>query len=176
MKETWVPTLRSSIRQSLVDISKGWFNLEESNWEVYHGSKLKKLMELTKFAMQVHVQCMYIHTCMYMATCMYVHKYSFLFLLHSVVVVGTYIYVGLFGNSLFNFGFHVNLIPSLNFDIPTYNCQHLCLSSQDSLRSLVLTSLSAFVQMTVDACSSTLELESNYKWGNNLMESPFQYV
>lgn len=54
LKETWVPTLRGSIHQCLVDISKGWFNLEESNWEVYQGSKLKKLMELTKFTMQVH--------------------------------------------------------------------------------------------------------------------------
>ena len=68
----------------------------------------------------------------------------------------------------------------LDFDIPTYICTynygHLCLFLQDSLRSLVLTSLSAFVQMTADACSSTLDLESDYKWGNNLMESPFQYV
>ena len=53
LKETWVPTLRSSIRQCLNNINKGWFNLEETNLEVYQGSKLKKLMELTKFAMQV---------------------------------------------------------------------------------------------------------------------------
>lgn len=55
LKETWVPTLRTSIRQCLVDITKGWFNLEETNWEVYQRSKLKKFLELTKFAMQVSI-------------------------------------------------------------------------------------------------------------------------
>ncbi len=34
-------------------VSKGWFNLEEDSFEVYQGSKLKKLVELIKFAMQV---------------------------------------------------------------------------------------------------------------------------
>ena len=55
LKETWVPILRTSIRQCLVDITKGWFNLEETNWEVYQRSKLKKFLELTKFAMQVNI-------------------------------------------------------------------------------------------------------------------------
>ena len=36
-------------------MSKGWFNLEETSFEVYQNSKLKKLMELIKFAMQVGV-------------------------------------------------------------------------------------------------------------------------
>ena len=55
LKETWVPTLSTSIRHCLVDITKGWFNLEETNWEVYQRSKLKKFLELTKFAMQVNI-------------------------------------------------------------------------------------------------------------------------
>ena len=53
LKETWVPRLRDSIRSALALVSKGWFNLEETNHEVYTGSKLKKLMELVKFSMQV---------------------------------------------------------------------------------------------------------------------------
>ena len=53
LKDTWVPLLRSSIKTCLDSVTKGWFNTEESNFEVYQGSKLKKLMELIKFAMQV---------------------------------------------------------------------------------------------------------------------------
>lgn len=53
LKETWVHKLRESIHTALAHVSKGWFNLEETNFEVYNGSKLKKLMELVKFAMQV---------------------------------------------------------------------------------------------------------------------------
>ena len=49
--------LRESIHTALAHVSKGWFNLEETSFEVYSVSKLKKLMELVKFAMQV-----YIHT------------------------------------------------------------------------------------------------------------------
>ena len=56
LKETWVPGLRTSIRGCLATVNKGWFNLEESNYEVYQGSKLRKLNELVKFAMQVHVR------------------------------------------------------------------------------------------------------------------------
>lgn len=38
---------------SSLQVSKGWFNLEETSFEAYQGSKLRKLMELIKFAMQV---------------------------------------------------------------------------------------------------------------------------
>lgn len=57
LKDTWVPMLRSSIHQCLMDVRKGWFSLDETNFEVYQGSKLKKFMELTKFAMQVYTAC-----------------------------------------------------------------------------------------------------------------------
>lgn len=50
-----MPTLRMSIRSSLEHVTKGWFNMEETSFEVYQGSKLKKLMELIKFAMQVRM-------------------------------------------------------------------------------------------------------------------------
>ncbi len=78
LKETWVPTLRSSIRQCLNNINKGWFNLEETNLEVYQGSKLKKLMELTKFAMQVQdsTQVMYMYSGMYTMYYMYMYIYK----------------------------------------------------------------------------------------------------
>ena len=55
LKDSWVPTLVTSIRTCLDAVTKGWFNMAETSYEVYQGSKLKKLMELIKFAMQVTI-------------------------------------------------------------------------------------------------------------------------
>ncbi|XP_071943674.1 dynein axonemal heavy chain 1-like isoform X2 [Antedon mediterranea] len=52
LKDSWISTLRAAIRTSLRDVGKGWFNLHETNWEVYQKSKLKKFMEMVKFCMQ----------------------------------------------------------------------------------------------------------------------------
>ncbi|XP_078000357.1 dynein axonemal heavy chain 1-like isoform X2 [Glandiceps talaboti] len=52
LKDSWISTLRAAIRTSLRDVGKGWFNLHETNWEVYQISKLKKFMEMVKFSMQ----------------------------------------------------------------------------------------------------------------------------
>ncbi|XP_022110107.1 dynein heavy chain 1, axonemal-like isoform X1 [Acanthaster planci] len=52
LKDSWIGTLRAAIRTSLRDVGKGWFNLHETNWEVYQRSKLKKFMEMVKFCMQ----------------------------------------------------------------------------------------------------------------------------
>lgn len=54
MRDSWLNTLRTAIRSSLLDVGKGWFNMEERNWEVYQISKLAKFMQLVKFAMQVN--------------------------------------------------------------------------------------------------------------------------
>ena len=53
LKDSWITTLRAAIRTSLRDVGKGWFNLHETNWEVYQISKMKKFMEMVKFNMQV---------------------------------------------------------------------------------------------------------------------------
>jgi hypothetical protein len=59
LKDSWISTLRAAIRTSLRDVGRGWFNLHESNWEVYQISKLKKFMEMVKFNMQVcHILCL----------------------------------------------------------------------------------------------------------------------
>ncbi|XP_037386166.1 dynein axonemal heavy chain 1 isoform X5 [Talpa occidentalis] len=52
LKDTWVSTLKVAMRSSLRDMSKGWYNLYETNWEVYLMSKLRKLMELIKYMLQ----------------------------------------------------------------------------------------------------------------------------
>lgn len=53
LRDSWLNTLRTAIRSSLLDVGKGWFNMEQRNWEVYQISKLAKFMQLVKFAMQV---------------------------------------------------------------------------------------------------------------------------
>ncbi|KAL3318377.1 Dynein heavy chain 1, axonemal [Cichlidogyrus casuarinus] len=52
LKDQWPENLRRHIRSSLRDVGKGWFNLHETEFYVYTKSKLKKFMELTKYAMQ----------------------------------------------------------------------------------------------------------------------------
>ncbi|XP_066453022.1 dynein axonemal heavy chain 1 isoform X2 [Eleutherodactylus coqui] len=52
LKDSWVSTLKNAIRSSLRDVGKGWYDLNECNWEVYRMSKLRQLMELIKFNLQ----------------------------------------------------------------------------------------------------------------------------
>ena len=52
LKDSWITTLRAAIRTSLRDVGKGWFNIHETNWEVYQVSKMKAFMEMVKFNMQ----------------------------------------------------------------------------------------------------------------------------
>ena len=49
---TWPATIIAHIRSSLRNVKKGWFNLEESNNEVYGFSKLKKFLMYINFNMQ----------------------------------------------------------------------------------------------------------------------------
>lgn len=52
LRDSWISTLRAAVRASFQYVGKGWFNLHESNWEVYSISKLRKYMEMVKFCMQ----------------------------------------------------------------------------------------------------------------------------
>lgn len=52
VKETWSSAVISHVKQQLKDVSKGWFNLEESNTEVYKFSKLRKFLGFLNFIMQ----------------------------------------------------------------------------------------------------------------------------
>ncbi|XP_077969677.1 dynein axonemal heavy chain 1-like isoform X2 [Styela clava] len=52
LRDSWISTLRAAVRGSFQYVGKGWFNLHESNWEVYRISKLRKYMEMVKFCMQ----------------------------------------------------------------------------------------------------------------------------
>jgi dynein heavy chain, axonemal len=55
LKETWPSNVQNFIRAQLKDMRKGWFNLEETNNEVYSFSKLKKFLTFVNFVMQVGI-------------------------------------------------------------------------------------------------------------------------
>jgi dynein heavy chain len=52
LKENWINNVKNLIRSGFKDVGKGWYNMQESNMEVYNISKLKKLMNTIKFIMQ----------------------------------------------------------------------------------------------------------------------------
>ncbi|GCB64000.1 hypothetical protein scyTo_0013272, partial [Scyliorhinus torazame] len=96
LSDSWINTLKKVLRASLWDVRKGWFNLRESNWEVYRKSKLHMLMEMIRYNLQ------------------------------------------------------------------------------DSLRYLVQDSLVNYTQMILDGCHSSLNCSSNFKWGEDLLNSNFK--
>ncbi|GMI07902.1 hypothetical protein TrRE_jg5473 [Triparma retinervis] len=52
LKDTWTGAVISHVKSQLKDVQKGWFNLEETNTEVYAFSKLKKFLSFLNFIMQ----------------------------------------------------------------------------------------------------------------------------
>lgn len=52
LRETWLISLKNSLRNGLKDVGKGWFNLNETKREVYDISKLKKFMTMINFMME----------------------------------------------------------------------------------------------------------------------------
>jgi dynein heavy chain len=52
LKEGWLTSMKNGVRNSLREVGKGWFNLEESKREVYEISKLKKFFTMLNFVMQ----------------------------------------------------------------------------------------------------------------------------
>jgi hypothetical protein len=47
--------VRNHVKSSLRDVGKGWFNLKESNRELYDFSKLRRFLTMVNFLMQVCV-------------------------------------------------------------------------------------------------------------------------
>ncbi|KAL7843672.1 hypothetical protein AOLI_G00251840 [Acnodon oligacanthus] len=52
LKDSWVTTLCNGICSSLRDVRAGWFCLKESRWEVYHMSKMCRLMASIRYSLQ----------------------------------------------------------------------------------------------------------------------------
>lgn len=52
LKDSWASAIQNHVRANLKEMKKGWFNLEETNNEVYNFSKLKKFLACVNFFMQ----------------------------------------------------------------------------------------------------------------------------
>jgi dynein heavy chain len=52
LKDVWLLSLKNGIKNSLKEVGKGWFNLNEKRQEVYEISKLKKFMTMINFMME----------------------------------------------------------------------------------------------------------------------------
>ena len=52
LREAWIVTLSNSIHHKLGTIGNGWFNVNESRWDIYKLSKLYRLMSMVRFNLQ----------------------------------------------------------------------------------------------------------------------------
>ncbi|KAJ3159379.1 Dynein heavy chain 1, axonemal [Geranomyces michiganensis] len=52
LRDNWVATNKTALKNGFKDVGKGWYNMRETNLEVYNISKLKRLMITVKFIMQ----------------------------------------------------------------------------------------------------------------------------
>lgn len=60
LKEGWINVLKNIVKNGFKDVGKGWYNMMESNLEVYKISKLRKFMTSVKFIMQDSLRSMVI--------------------------------------------------------------------------------------------------------------------
>ncbi|KAJ3337633.1 hypothetical protein HDU93_000776 [Gonapodya sp. JEL0774] len=82
-REQWIPALKNAIKSGFKDVGKGWYNIQESNMEVYKISKFRKFMTSVKFLMQDTLRFLVFNS---------LNEYLRMFslpLTHKVVVVGT---------------------------------------------------------------------------------------
>ena len=52
LKDTWISKVRDIIKRNFGHLQKGWFNLNETSYEVYQMGKLKKFLQCVKIRMQ----------------------------------------------------------------------------------------------------------------------------
>ena len=52
IKDIWLNSVTATVRRYLKDVKKGWYNMEESNVEVYSFSKLRKFLYRINFMME----------------------------------------------------------------------------------------------------------------------------
>ncbi|KAI9209204.1 dynein heavy chain and region D6 of dynein motor-domain-containing protein, partial [Polychytrium aggregatum] len=62
LKDSWLTTLKTIIKIGFKDVGKGWYNMQESNMEVYKISKLRKFMTSVKFIMQDSIRFMVLNS------------------------------------------------------------------------------------------------------------------
>lgn len=52
LTDTWKNNLRQGIKTKFIDVGRGWYNINESDYHIYKVSKLKTFIERVKFMMQ----------------------------------------------------------------------------------------------------------------------------
>ncbi|CAF1258579.1 unnamed protein product, partial [Adineta ricciae] len=52
LTDTWKNNLRQGIKTQFIDVGRGWYNINESDYHIYKVSKLKTFIERVKFMMQ----------------------------------------------------------------------------------------------------------------------------
>ncbi|KAL0019092.1 hypothetical protein WJX77_000912 [Trebouxia sp. C0004] len=52
LRDNWVTAVQLAFKSSFKDVGKGWYNLNESNYETYCFSKMKSLLVVTRFMME----------------------------------------------------------------------------------------------------------------------------
>ncbi len=52
LKDSWITSLKNSIKNGLKDINKGWYTLTKTRQDIYEMSKLKQFMTMLKFMME----------------------------------------------------------------------------------------------------------------------------
>ena len=53
---SWTSILKNIIRSSFKDFGKGWFNLQESSWDAYCASKMKRFLRMVRYMMEDSVR------------------------------------------------------------------------------------------------------------------------
>ncbi|KAM6325251.1 LOW QUALITY PROTEIN: dynein axonemal heavy chain 1 [Podargus strigoides] len=62
LKDTWISAITTAVKSNLRDAGKDWYNLEQSQWEVYQMSKLHKLMKRIRFILQDSLRSLVQHS------------------------------------------------------------------------------------------------------------------
>ena len=53
LKDSWIQTLKNSLRSCLLHVGRGWYNLREKNYHTYKMSQMCRIMDTVRFIMQV---------------------------------------------------------------------------------------------------------------------------
>jgi dynein heavy chain len=56
VKEGWLNSITNSVRNNLKEIRKGWFNIDETNIDIYNFSKLKKFLMMINMVMESSIR------------------------------------------------------------------------------------------------------------------------
>ena len=56
VKDNWMNTITNAVRNNLKEIKKGWFNIDETNIDIYNFSKLKKFLVMINMVLESSIR------------------------------------------------------------------------------------------------------------------------